>query len=87
MEHRLNEQVAESRQEEQRLREVISQLQHQQSSLQSVGNERGATEAVLKQKERELNEVSWTGINILLMKTATGLSMLLCGEDDVVSLI
>ena len=58
MEHRLNEQVAELRQEEQRLRAAISQLQNQQSSLQSGGNERGASEAVLRQKERELNEVS-----------------------------
>ncbi len=46
--------MTELRQEEQRLREVISQLQRQQSAFQ----EGGGPQAALKQKERELKEVS-----------------------------
>ena len=57
MKCRLNEQVEELRREEQRLREVVSQLKQQQLSLQNGGVARGSSEAALRQKEKDLIEV------------------------------
>ena len=59
----MNDQVAALKQEEQRLKEKITQLEQQLSTHQGTGTQRGpgAFEAVLKQREAELQQVSSLG--------------------------